>query len=324
MMKLKDKIAQYFPNIALFANYYNDYKQYSKSHYSGKGNSFEKSQGKIFRQTHIIEKGMSLSHPRKGFGKEKIKQLLMYLDEYIELGYSQNATVFLNAVHVLYQYIDFQKQLGVEISSLEEKLQKYKVNQENKFECGICHGTKKKMEEECQEGFLGVLKSRHSMRQFSKEPLDYNLVKKAVEAAMYSPSECNRQSVKVYVFKEEDIKKQLDKYINGNTGFAEEAKNYLIISSDVSSYTSAYERNQMYVDGSLFAMTLMLSLHYYGIGSCALQNSETIEKDKNLRSILNLPSNERVIMFLAVGHYKEEFDYAVSKRKNIGEVYIEK
>lgn len=304
-------------------NFYRDCKQYSKYNYENMNNkSFEAFQGRIFRQTHIVEKGLSLTSPRKGFGVAKINQLLDFIDEYAALGYSKESVVFLNAVNVINQYLLFQKGLGYENRDIENRLQRFSDYIDSGMGCGIMQETKEHLMQLCAVGFEDVVKSRHSVRQFSKEELDYMSIKKAVELAMHSPSECNRQSVKVYLFKDKKIKEQLDDLISGNTGFAGEVKNYLIITSDICSYTSAYERNQMYVDGGLFAMTLMLSLHYYGIASCALQHSETKEKNHGVRQITNIPDNECIVMYLAIGNYKDNFNVAASKRKNIDDVFI--
>ena len=50
--------------------------------------------------------------------------------------------------------------------------------------------------------------------------------------------------------------------------------NYLVITGDRMAFSDSYERNQYIIDASLFAMNLVLALHYYGIGSCILQSSE--------------------------------------------------
>ena len=323
MNTIKSLIDKIFPNLVIAINYFYDYKQYSKYNYKTKKVTYKKMEGKIFRQTHIIEKGMSLSNPRKGFGIEKINLLLDYVDEYCKLGYPKDSTVFLNAIHVIKKYITFQNNMGVANKELEERLEVYAPYFVKDFVCGIKKETKANLNEMKDRDFLEFLASRHSMRQFADSDLDKELIRKAVKAAMFAPSECNRQSVRAYLVCNEEKKRGLDNLINGNTGFAQEVKGYMIITSDSSCYTSAYERNQLYIDGSLFAMVLMLSLHYFGIASCPLQHSETKEKTERAREIIGFSESERIVMYLAIGNYKETFSYAVSKRKNIEEIYVE-
>lgn len=278
--------------------------------------------GKILRQTHMIEKGMSLSHPRKGFGVEKIKILLRYIDEYIRLGYDKNDICILNAVNTLEEYISFQRNMGVTNNELMDLINEYEVTIPKAFKSGIVSVTKEEILKDVEMKFPEFFVSRHSVRQFSNEPINDCKIQKAVQLAMKSPSACNRQPAKVYYFKNEDVNKEIGRLIKGNTGFEDETPNYLIITSDRSCYTESYERNQPYVDGSLFAMGLIMSLHYYGIASCCLQACETTPLEKAMKKVTNIPENEVIVLFLAVGNYKDEFSVAVSARKNIEDVLI--
>ena len=61
------------------------------------------------------------------------------------------------------------------------------------------------------------------------------------------------------------------------------------------------------------------------IGSCILQNGEYYKKNKKFKEICkNIPENERIILFVATGYYKNEFSYAMSLRKNVEDVTIMK
>ena len=143
--------------------------------------------------------------------------------------------------------------------------------------------------------------------------------------AQKAPSACNRQATKVYYYRDSLINKQLGKYIAGNTGFDDEVKAYLVITGDMSAFYDTFERNQLYVEGGMFAMALMESLHYKGIASCALQNGELRKKNQKFKEICrNIPENERIILFIAIGYYREHYSYAVSNRKELGNVLIVK
>lgn len=322
-MGIKEIVSEKFPGLVLLINEWGDFSTYRKYNYANnKNKSKEAMDGKILRQTHIIEKGLSLSHPRKGFGQEKIHTLIQYLNMYQSLGYDVKSTAFLNAVHVLQAYQIYQRKIGYENNEVNEYLNHQKKYIQSDFACGIKDCTRAEIERSIQGDFKALFENRHSIRQFSDKPVDIDLVKKAARLAMKAPSACNRQSAKVYYFKEPEKNQKLGKVINGNTGFEAEVKNYLVITSDINCYTSSYERNQPYVDGSLYAMSLMLCLEYYGIASCALQNSEARPLDKAIRRITGIPKNEVIVLFIAIGNYKDEFTVAVSKRKNLEDVLI--
>ena len=79
----------------------------------------------MLRQTHMIEKGMSLSEPRKGFGQQKIAVLFEMMDQYLKMGYPSDGMPFQDAIIVLNAYVDMQKGLGYENAAMVEKLKTY-------------------------------------------------------------------------------------------------------------------------------------------------------------------------------------------------------
>lgn len=140
---------------------------------------------------------------------------------------------------------------------------------------------------------------------------------------MRAPSACNRQSYKAYFYKSKDINKKLGELIAGNTGFENEVKNYLVVTGDISAFYDSFERNQLYVDGGIFSLALVEALHYNGIASCILQNGEFKDKNIKFHEICgNIPPNEKIILFIAVGYYKEKFTFATSHRKTLDEMLI--
>ena len=49
------------------------------------------------------------------------------------------------------------------------------------------------------------------------------------------------------------------------------------------------------------------------------------KKNKKFKEICkNIPENERIILFVATGYYKNKFSYAMSLRKNVEDVFIVK
>lgn len=310
----------------MILEFVNDYKTYNKWNYNNsKIHSQNALEAKILRQTHMIEKGLSLSEPRKGFGQEKISELFIMLDEYINSGFDVEAVPFQNALNVLDCYVEFQNKLGYTNEDLNKKLESYKEQRAESFSAGIEHTTLEDMKREMSVDFPHFYNSRHSLRQFADRKIDPEDIKKAVLLAQKSPSACNRQASKVYFYSDEETNRKIGELIAGNTGFEKEVKNYLVVTGDLSAFYDAFERNQLYVEGGMFALSLVEALHYYGIASCVLQNGELRYKNKAFKEICsNIPENERILLFIAIGYYKDEFNYAVSKRKKLNDVLIMK
>lgn len=304
--------------------YLNDYKEYCRWQYHNPEVKTKNAlEAKILRQTHVIEKGMSLSKPKERFGMQKASDLLDFVIEYIELGYSiLDSTPVKNALGVIDAYLTFHKERGFIPSEIVEKFEqvkKYTPKAQEPF--GIRKVMLCDLEKDIHGEFPCFFYSRHSVRQFSEKELKLDDIKKSVELAMQAPSACNRQSCKVYFYQDKEINTALGSLIAGNTGFEGEVPNYLIVTSDMSAFYDAFERNQVYVDGGIFALALTEALHYYGIASCILQNGEFVERNKQFKAICgNIPENEKIILFIAIGYYKHEFSYASSHRKTLGEV----
>lgn len=71
----------------LWKAYHSDYEEYNHWQYHNPNVKTQNAlEAKILRQTHVIEKGMSLSHPREKFGVQKALELLDFIDEFVECG----------------------------------------------------------------------------------------------------------------------------------------------------------------------------------------------------------------------------------------------
>lgn len=311
-------------HFTMIVEFYHDYRHYKKWNYNNRRVHTKASQeSKILRQTHIIEKGMSLANPRKGFGQAKISVLFDMMDEYLTRNYPIEGIPFQNAINALNEYALMQKSMGYENQEMIRRLDKYQQYLVTNDSAGIKTDTRDNIMRLAHESYPDFFNSRHSMRQFRDQGVSSNDVRDAVKLAQKAPTACNRQASHVYMYSDERINHELGELIAGNTGFDNnEVKNYLVITADVSAFYDAFERNQIYVEAGIFTLALVEALHYYGIASCILQNGEFYRKNKKFKKICkNIPDNERIITFIAVGYYKDEFTYAVSTRKKVEDVF---
>lgn len=309
----------------LWKEYHSDYNEYKQWQYHNPNIKTQNAiEAKILRQTHVIEKGMSLSHPKEKFGVQKAMELLAFIDEFVEYGYKiEESTSVLNALGVLKAYLTYQEEHEFKPESVLKKFEKYSRYLPRESKYGIIEVTKDELEKEAQGSFPEFFMSRHSVRQFSERPINISDIEKAVKLAMKAPSACNRQSCKAYFYKDKSINTKLGKLIAGNTGFDGEVQNYIVVTSDISAFYDSFERNQIYVDGGIFTLALVEALHYYGIASCILQNGEYKKKNNKFKAICgNIPENEKIVLFIAIGYYKDMVTYATSHRKKLEDILI--
>jgi nitroreductase len=165
-------------------------------------------------------------------------------------------------------------------------------------------------------------RSRHSIRQFGEGSVPRQVIESAVSMAMYSPSVCNRQSWRVHVYTEPQAKASVLSLQNGNRGFGDQAAHVLIVASEIESFASVGERNQCWIDGGMFSMSLIYALHSLGLGTCCLNWSVEKEKDSALRTVAGIPDSQAVIMMIAVGPLPEVLSVARSARRPLNHIVV--
>lgn len=100
----------------------------------------------------------------------------------------------------------------------------------------------------------------------------------------------------------------------GNKGFGHLASRGLVVTVDLQAFSGAGERNQAFIDGGMFAMSILYALHAQGLGACPLAWSMRPADDVKMRRALDIPNNEAVIMMISVGNLPDTLQVAKSHR----------
>jgi nitroreductase len=164
--------------------------------------------------------------------------------------------------------------------------------------------------------------SRHSVRHFSHEPVKREDVLEAITLAAYSPSVCNRQPWKVRLFTGEDTLRVLQ-HQNGNSGFRDNIPMLVLVSVEIGYFYGPGERNQAWIEGGIFASSLVWALHGMGLNSCMLNLSITNGKADRLREDSGMPDSELPIMMIAIGYGAEGHRVARSHRRVLSEIVVD-
>ncbi|MDJ0689642.1 MAG: nitroreductase family protein [Xenococcaceae cyanobacterium MO_188.B32] len=311
-------------NLNILENYIYDIEKYItfSTTINTRPNSFENLTNRITAYYHVIEKGLAFKDTRLGYGKEIVDILFKLLERYLNNGYPINNEQFISAIKTLESYCKYHNEHNYDIRIVQNKLEKYKPYIQNFEQYG--GGTKRVYKEQIikdiQKDFEHLAYSRHSIRNFIEGEVDIELIKRAILIAQKSPSVCNRQSSRVYILKDEQAKKNALSCQNGNRGFGHLANKVLIVTSNLKAFYSIKERNQAFIDGGMFGMSLIYALHSLGLGTCTLNWSTTKEQDIKLRSLIAIKSEEVVIFMIAVGLLPESLDVPYSQRKNLEEI----
>lgn len=277
----------------------------------------QKMQYTLSRETHTIEKGMSMRNPRRGFGQQKVTNLITRLRKYVKL-YLNEDSVFLDyPLSTIQTYIDYTLSTGVDIPDIQKNFS-FLLQEAGKTnvcgKAGVEKVTKKSILDKCNKDFESLLYSRHSIRYFSDTPVGDDIINKALELAQRTPSACNRQGWLTHVFR---APKSIDlvKWQGGSRGFEDEIKCAILVTANLKAFLN-HEVHQAYIDGGLYAMNLINALHSLGVGTIPL-SCGFMEKQISQLSRFDIPENEVPIVIIGVGNYLDCFNVAVSERKDI-------
>lgn len=289
--------------------YFTEQKLKSKTNY----------QAFLTKQYHIVEKGLALPISRKGFGKPKIEMLI---NKSIEYQNKYGRDILINNIHgTLRQYLNRNNELKTKDYEFYNFIYDFLINSSEITNGGVKKINFKDLSKTIDIDYESFVKSRTSVRNFSKEEILDSEIFKAVDIAKFTPSVCNRQSWKVHYFKDEKTKLKLLNLQGGNAGFTDSINKLLIITTDVSRFTKL-ESNQIFIDGGLFSMNILLSLHSQGIASCCLNTCVPYLIEKKIKSIGDIPECERLIMMIGIGKFKPDFEVAISDKLTSQEIIV--
>lgn len=144
--------------------------------------------------------------------------------------------------------------------------------------------------------FLEVVKTRKTIRSFSKEPVLWDTVREIVDVASYAPTNCNQQLQNFIFVDDPATKERLIKEAACNT-LIRRAPALLVITYDGWNYKEAIQ------GGSLMLGHLMLAATYYGLHASPLNSYGS---DRTVKQILKIPDRETICCFVTLGHPDEK------------------
>lgn len=301
-------------------NYLYDFKLYLKFNGSNAKNLDPvQLEGKIIAHYHVLEKGMSHFSPKEGFSLPVAINLNRLLFTYLSIS-SQPSQQVITAISVLKKYAEFKtikRTLPQNLKNSIDELVKLVAIIDG---VGRIEISKKEFLKNQHSSFDQFAFSRFTLRSFTNQEVSMDIIDRAVLIAMKSPSVCNRQTSKVTVVCEKQLIAKVLSLQNGNRGFGEKINKLLIITSDLKLFEGPRERNQPFVDGGIFLMSLLYGLHFEGIGAVTLNWAYDYKQDKTIHRLNIIDDSEKVIALVGVGHIPNCISIAASTRRELKEV----
>jgi len=267
----------------------------------------------ILQIAHRLEKGLCIDSPKPLWGWEKARVLAQLLCDESIGSFEKNTA---NAV--LHAYLQNKRKAGVEDQkkALQFEDEYPRLKQSDYYsDCGgSIHLRKEDLV--CEMPPIEKLfKCRHSVRDFEESEVSMDKILKAINMANMCPSACNRQPTHVYIISN----KIWNRYTN-DPNQVYNANKHLLITANRRAF-SIGEINDWIVSASIFTGYLTLSLTAMGIGSCVIKKG-LLNDDAYipLKKHCGILEEEKIIIEIAIGNYKNEFNVPVSNRKTVQQI----
>lgn len=279
---------------------------------------------KLLFYYHKVEKGLCMPGRQRLFGIEVIPQILRILEIWKQSNFNTTDPVYLGALNSLRAYANHLRAESLDpdnkILSIVSDFLEGQSHTESSADTPIVIQKEQLTEAVSFSNLQQLYLARRSTRNFDSSPVSSDILRSAVEAAQLSPSACNRQPCKVLAVTDDKLRTALLSHQNGNTGFGQLAPLLLVVTADTDHFFGAIERNQPYIDGGLFTMSLLYALEVHGIATCCLNWCVTPKTDVAAHKLLDIPTSQKIIMYIAAGYPHEKTKVPRSHRKALGDV----
>lgn len=284
--------------------------------------------GMMILNCHRLEKGLSMKNISPNFGTKNktIERLRNMHEEYLKRviknpeNYGKEDRVLTTIYNSILEYYNWHNKNNISCKSKWIKLYLDKYKPKSKEKTG---GTKEMNKSEILKKInldKDFFFNRRSIRDYAKKDIDINDIKRCINKSLHgTPTVCNRPINKVYIIKEPKIKEKILSLQTGNKGFGEKAPIILIITSRLSYFRDQKERRQPYIGGGMFCMSLIYALYSEGFATCPLNFDTSFNNEMKLKDILGI-RDETIIMYIAVGNYKDKIRVAISNKPQLEEV----
>jgi len=296
-----------------------DRKRFSKSTFKYNTNKKQHLLAQISIHYHSIEKGLTNVNFREGFGINALSGLLNSLTKYEVEGYDKNNGTYLSGLNTIKNYISRHEKTSVNTRYLVDFLNERRSFLKNS---SIKKIYKKELFELINSNPETFIKSRRSVRDYSKKNISNENLYDAIELSRNTPSVCNRQPWLLHIIEDQELIMKTLSVQKGFNNYGDNISHLLLVTSDNRNFGTYSDRNQGFIDAGMYSMNLLLSLHAKKIAACALNAAFSHKVDSEIRKILDIKYYENLIMFIAIGTFNEIVISANSHKKEIKDLVV--
>ncbi len=302
-------------SVYMLSNFKRSYKTWKT--YKRPDAELDRAAGELIRNTHSVEKGLSISEPKLGFGHAKQTFMLELMAKLKNSQKPLHKEAMAMATDALWAYIDYHDSRKYHDDFIE-MLRTAIPPRETRTAMGGTTVLERSALVFDREMVEHLFTTRHSIRTFDDSPIDRERLENAIRLANTCPSACNRQCSRVYLIEKDSPHFETFRaWLTGIGGFENDVPAFLLVTGNMSMYRPD-EDYQYIVSAGIFAGYLSLALHASGMGACVIQRTPVWNSRwDQIRTELGIPADEQAICTLSVGNLKETTTVPVSHRLSV-------
>ncbi|GGH41193.1 nitroreductase family protein [Microbacterium album] len=253
------------------------------------------------RNTHMLEKGLTMRPRRDTFAVDYIEQTIASFDALLRSGgLAQDAMEFQWMRAVLDEYFEATAaSRNPVIARARERFAALHCGETTSETGPHVHQL---MGHVTIDDLTSLAHGRRSVRWFTSEPVPLEAVDRAITVAAEAPTACNRQPYRFEIFDDPGSVAKVAAIPMGTKGFAGQIPGIIVVIGDLSAFFDERDRHLIYVDASLATMGLILGLEAQGIASCSINWPDMPDRESRMRDLLGLAPWERVVLLVAYGY----------------------
>lgn len=310
-------LKRFYPKWQIRKAFRYDRQRYLRYSDSLQGKTVVDLMGNIIKQYHVVEKGLTMPETRLGFGQELVYFLINDCITYIRK-FGMDNEQLKHALSVVLEYETLHRNSHYDLlPETQRAIENLKPYSKEQAPCSQITISKADYFKHTNDAFPLFADSRHSVRNYTSEEIPLETIEAVLNLCRNTPSACNRQTWRTYVYTDKEQMNRILSIQGGNRGFGHLGNRLIVITSELGMFCYAYERNQAFIDGGMYAMNLLYALHYHQIAGCILNCSNTPEKDRQLQQLCKTKKSEVFIAMVICGIPPKEFKIASSPRYDL-------
>ena len=269
------------------------------------------------RNIHRIEKGLIYKQSKGVFAEDYILETVNYLAQLKSSCVSDKNTIDWGEA-VLTQYFKASKHTE-KVAKAYALYQKLALENRQPSWCPYQEEKRPKLSVE-YEAFYQLALRRRSIRHYLDKTVDFDVIKKAMNLAILSPSACNRQAFKFLFYNDKAIVKEISNMTGGITGY--EVPSIIVVVGNYRGYFDERDVNAPIVDASLAIMAFIFALETLGLSSVCINWPALPDQDKSIRQLIHLENDEFIVLLIGVGYPDPEGKMPYSGKMDADELIL--